>query len=313
MMAAKGLLGLYRQVGAEMLHKRDRGRDAALGVRSGEQKQQRFGEEAIGEIEGLDLLEKWKAEQRQQKRIEQGLPADGSDDDEETEEEDNWDAWNVENDEDSDDSGGWINVESDDDINISDSDDEKPAPKKVRFDGEDDAKEDKENKTEEETQAVMSKLATTKILTPADLLKLQELRTAASVSSLMKNKKSHHKTQNAAAQSNSQRHMDDPLTATEIEGLATLSKGKATRAQKMALLQEHKDDREEHKSKAARKKERKETEGKSTTNKEKARKKNFLMTLSKAKSKGKRSLIEHRKILKAHSDRSKRGGRKGNY
>jgi protein SDA1 len=80
----------------------------------------------------------------------------------------------------------------------------------------------------------------------------------------------------------------------------------------MALLQEHKDDREEHKSKAARKKERKESEGKSTTNKEKARKKNFLMTLGKAKSKGKRSLVEHRKILKAHAARSKRGGKRGN-
>merc|ERR1712093_736722 len=100
--------------------------------------------------------------------------------------------------------------------------------------------------------------------------------------------------------------MDDPLTAAEIEGLAALSRGKVTRAQKIALLEEHKADREEHKSKAARKKERKESEGKSTTNKEKARKKNFLMTLGKAKSKGKRSLVEHRKILKAHAARAKR-------
>ena len=44
MMASKGLLGLYRQVGAEMLRKRDRGRDATIGLKSGEQAQQRFGE-----------------------------------------------------------------------------------------------------------------------------------------------------------------------------------------------------------------------------------------------------------------------------
>lgn len=316
MMAAKGLLGLYRQVGAEMLKKRDRGREAALDLRSGEQQPPRFGEEAVGEIEGLELLEKWKEEERQRKRLEKGLPADGSDDEDEEDEED-WNAWDVQE-EDSDDSGGWINVESDEEINISDSEDEKPSAKKVRFDAPISTSDDKENGAEEksaeeaETTARPSKpnLATTRILTPADLAKLQELRTTASVSSLMKNHKSHHAAQ--ASQTNSHRHMDDPLTAAEIEGLASLSRGKATRAQKLALLQEHKDDREDHKSKTARKKERKESEGKSTTNKEKARKKNFLMTLGKAKSKGKRSLVEHRKILKAHAERGKKGGRRGN-
>jgi protein SDA1 len=315
MMAAKGLLGLYRQVGADMLKKRDRGRDATLGLKSGEQKQQRFGEEAVGEIEGLALLEKWKEEERRRKRLEKGLPAVGSDDEVEDDDEEDWNAWNVQDDEDSDDSGGWINVESDDEINISDSEDDQPAAKKVRFEAE--VSDDKENGVAEKpveggegtTAQPKTNLATTRILTPADLAKLQELRTTASISSLIK--KTHHASQ-TAQQTNSQRHMDDPLTAAEIEGLASLSRGKATRAQKLALLQEHKDDREEHKSKAARKKERKESEGKSTTNKEKARKKNFLMMLGKAKSKGKRSLVEHRKILKAHAERGKKGGRRGN-
>ncbi len=312
MMASKGLLGLFRQVGAEMLRKKDRGKDATIGLKSGDQKQQRFGEEPVGEIEGLDLLEKWRQEERQRKRLEKGLPADGSDDEEE-DDEDDWDAWNIQEDQDSDDSGGWIDVESDDEINISDSEDDRPAAKKVRFDVQ--VSDDKENGDaeklgeEEATTKLMSKLATTRILTPADLAKLQELRTTASVSSLVH--KTHHAAQ-TAQQTNSQRHMDDPLTAAEIEGLASLSKGKSTRAQKAALLQEHKDDREDHKSKAARKKERKESEGKSTTNKEKARKKNFLMTLGKAKSKGKRSLVEHKKILKMHAARGKKGGRRGN-
>lgn len=91
-----------------------------------------------------------------------------------------------------------------------------------------------------------------------------------------------------------------------------MSSGKLTKEQKAELLKQQKEDRPEHKSKAARKKERKESEGKSTTNKEKARKKNFLMTLRKAKSKGKRSLVEHRKILRMHNERSKRGGKRGN-
>ncbi|RMZ76624.1 hypothetical protein DV738_g4828, partial [Chaetothyriales sp. CBS 135597] len=280
MMAAKGLLGLYRQVGADMLKKRDRGKDATIGLKAGDLKQQRYGEEAVGEIEGLDLLAKWKEEQ--------GIGS-GDEDDED------WGAWEVEDD-DSDDSGGWINVESDEEIEISDSEDEKVS-KKVKLD------EEKEVGAEKEEDKKTTSLATTRILTPADLAKLNELKATASVASLMKTRKSHHNPQ----QTHSQRHVDDPLTAAEIEGLAELSKGKATRAEKIALLQEHKDEREAHKSRAGRKKERKIEMGKSTTNKEKARKKNFLMTLGKAKRKGKRSLVEQQKILKAGQ---KKQGRK---
>ena len=67
MMASKGLLGLYREVGADMLRKRDRGKDATMGLRSQDRKERRFGEEAVGEIEGLALLEQWKEEERQKK------------------------------------------------------------------------------------------------------------------------------------------------------------------------------------------------------------------------------------------------------
>lgn len=314
MMAAKGLLGFYRQVNPEMLKSRDRGKDAALGMRSGAVKQQRYGEEAAGEIEGLDLLEQWKEEERQRKRLEKGLDPDASDFDEEEDDEVGWDAWNVE-DEDSDDSGGWINVESDDEINISDSDDDEPskASKKVKFDLND----DKENNTRASeapssiTTASKSTLATTRILTPADLAKLQELRTAASVSSHMPlAHQKHHSAQPKLT--HSQRHIDDALGAEDIEGLAHLSAGKLSRMEKIAKLAEHKEDHREHKSKAQSKKDRKVAEGKSTTNKEKARKKNFLMTLRKAKNKGKRSLVEHQKVLKMHVERGKRGGKRGN-
>jgi protein SDA1 len=314
MMAAKGLLGLYREVGAEMLKKRDRGKDAAIGLRSGEQKQRRFGEEVIGEIEGLDLLEKWKAEERQRKRLEKGLTDEGSDG-EDSDEGDDWGAWDVKED-DSDDSGGWIDVESDAEIDISDDEDEKPPAKKVKFDlDDDDSAENKENQATSEEPAVMktSALATSRILTPADLAKLQELRTSAAVSSLVSKHKSHHiSAQQHQSLTNSHRHMDDPLTSAEIEGLAAMSHGKLSRLEKAKLLEESRTDRSEHKSRAAKKKERKNEEGKSTTNKEKARKKNFLMTLGKAKQKGKRSLVETRKVLKMHQERAKRGGKRGN-
>lgn len=313
MMAAKGLLGLYREVGAEMLRKRDRGKEAAMSLRAGERKEKRYGEEEIGEIEGLELLEKYKEEERRKKRLEKGLPSDAEDEAEEEDDEADWANWNVEEDEDSDDSGGWIDVQSDEEIVISDSEDDEPPAKKAKQDGDDkeNADDDKPAEgegSEEKEKKPTTNLATTRILTPADLAKLQELRTQASVNALLPGAK-----RRAQAQTNSARHIDDPLTAAEIEGLAALSAGKATREEKIAHVKEMKTDRDEHKSIAARRKERKEAQGKSTTNKEKARKKNFMMTLGKAKSKGKRSLVETRRVLKAHHERQKKGGRRGNY
>jgi protein SDA1 len=296
MMASKGLLSLYRNVGADMLKKRDRGKEASMSLRAGDREQKRFGQQESGGIEGIELLEKWKEEERRKKREENGLDpdAEGDEDDEEAD----WDAWNVEDDEDSDDSGGWINVESDAEIDFSDSDDEgKDRPsKKAKQDAEAEKKGDHE-------EAKMSNLATTRILTPADLAKLAELRAQAAVDSALP------KSRRAQI---GDRHIDDGLTAEEIEGLAALSKGKLTREERIAHAREGKTDRSEHKSKEARRKERKEEQGKSTTNKEKARRKNFLMTLGKARSKNKRSLVETRAVLKAHHDRAKRGGKRGN-
>lgn len=319
-MAARGLLSLYRDVGAEMLTKRDRGKDATMSIRSGERKGKRFGEQEVGGIEGIELLEKHKEEERRQKKLEKGLPSDAEDnEDEEEDEEAAWNAWNVEDDEDSDDSGGWIEVQSDGEIELSDSDSDedgdRPA-KKAKQDASANVSENKENNNpenqpqpaEQEQENAGIKLATTRILTPADLAKLHQLRAQASIEGAMPGPKNRRGQQNATAT----RHIDDPLTAEEIEGLAALSGGKPTREEKTARAKENKPDRSEYKSSAAKRKERKEAEGKSTTNKEKARKKNFFMTLNKGKSKGKRSLVETRKILKAHQERQKRGGRRGN-
>ncbi|KAF9884679.1 Severe Depolymerization of Actin [Aspergillus nanangensis] len=301
-MAGRGLLSLFRELNPEMLKRRDRGKDASMGLRSGEKKEKRFGEQEAGGIEGLELLEQWKEEERKKRRAEKGLASDAEDDEEE-DEADNWDAWNVEDDEDSDDSGGWIDVQSDAEIDFSDSEDEKdgpPSKKTKQADDQDSAK----SEAEERQKAI--NLATTRILTPADLAKLQELRNEAAVNAIVSGPKSRR------AQNDASRHNDDALTAAEIEGLAALSAGKQTREERIAHAKEGKPDRGEHKSVTAKRKERKEEQGKSTTNKEKARRKNFFMTLGKAKSKGKRSLVETRNILKVHHERQKRGGRRGN-
>jgi protein SDA1 len=322
-MAAKGLLSLYREVGADLLKKRDRGKTATMGLKSGSIKERRFGEEEVGGIEGLELLEEWKAEERKRKRAEKGLPelgSDESDEDEDGDEEETkgWENWDAESDASSD-SGGWINVESDAEIEISDSEDEKPAIKKAKLDplatkskpesetpGNDEEKQnaDKDKALEQK----ISKLATTKILTPADLAKLQELRLQASVSKAMG--KSNSKSQSQRLKELADRHADDPLTAEQIEGLSKLRK--STREEKIALAREGKGERGEHKSTQALRRQKKDAEGKSTTNKEKSRKKNFMMTLGKAKFKQKRSLTQTRRVLKGHIERSKRGGKRGN-
>ena len=313
MMAAKGLLSLYRDVGADLLKKRDRGKDATMGIRAGTIKEQRYGEEAVGGIEGIELLEKWKEEERRKKLEAAGLDPDADNGDLELEDdEEDWKKWDVESDGDSDDSGGWINVESDgEDIQISDSEDEKEKSsrptKKAKLSSATPtpglSTDDKEpsKSVEPEAAKTISKLLITTILTPAHLKQLQALRQATAITSSLP---SHNRAQLLAAH-----HADEAITPETIELAAKIGK-KNTKEEKIAMA---KADREtNHQSTTAKRKEKKEAEGKSTTNKEKARKKNFLMTLGKAKSKNKRSLGDVKKTLLGHVERKKRGGKRGN-
>jgi protein SDA1 len=165
MMGARSLIGLYREIAPEMLKRKDRGKIASMEMK--EREGPRYGEEKEGVIEGLDLLEKWKEEQKAAKRAERG---GGEDDGEEEDDENAWAQWEVE--EDSDDDGtGWINVESDgEDINISDSEDEGDSVAKKHKVGTDDG-----NDTAAGERG-FPRLAATGILTPADFAKLEELR-----------------------------------------------------------------------------------------------------------------------------------------
>jgi protein SDA1 len=313
MMAAKGLLSLYRNVGAEMLHKRDRGKDAAIGLRNGQQGMAKFGNVVVDDnIDGIELLEEWKAEERRKKKA-----ADGESESEdeqkiiEQEELEGWKNWDIEED-DSDDSGGWIDVPSDEeDIQVSDSDDE-PANKKAKVNGSEITQSQSQEvstpaSTTVSVEKVRSTLATTRILTPADLAKLRELQQKSAIETTMGAHKTHHSS--AKTSGIGTRHVDDGLTAAEIEGLALMSH-KSTKAEKIEKARADRD--EKHVSSTALRKEKKRAAGKSTTNKEKERQKNFLMTLSKAKSKGRRSLTDVRKAMRGHVERSKRGGRRGN-
>jgi protein SDA1 len=294
-MAAKGLQSLYREVYPELLQKKYRGKKATMGLRSGEVKQRKFGEEEEGGIEGIELLEKYKEEQKQ-KRAEERLENGDAEkkDDEDEDDGFNSDEWEVGS-TDSESSAGWIDV--------SDDEDDVPAKKRQRTDSEAPELVNTEDNEEAEANRI-SKLATTSILTPADLLKLQELRREAKVDRVL-GKDSKRKKELI------DRHIEDGVTADDIELPGQLGK-KLTREERIELANAGKPGRDEHKSTKAIRQSKKEAEGKSTTNKEKARKKNFLMTIGKARSKNKRSLTETKKSLKAHISRSKSGGRNRN-
>ena len=417
MMAAKGLLGLYRDVGAQLLKKKDRGRAAALGLRSGEKQPLRYGEQPGGGIEGIELLERWKEEERTKRREEKGLPVDagvgengvGFDVENDDDDEENPEDWEVE--EESDDSGGWIDVSSDDEIeakaklkslgkddgdiggdesegnsdeiddhdneDIEDADDkdhvdEEEDEGEEEDDNEDDESEEKasdddlpdkkrtklEKSSEETTSNSVTKpdpsslasLATTRILTPADLSKLNELRTQASIESMLpvalRRARKNNNNNNATAAAISQKPSsssanktgatieDAGVTVAKIEAAASLS----VRATKEQKIQAAKGDRfaaaaaaagtakqvsgrggeggvtkgrpRQHMSRAAKRAERKREAGKSSTNKEKERKKNVLMTLGKARGKMRKGLVAKGKQLKAGGKGKGKGGRR---
>ncbi|KAL1837264.1 hypothetical protein VTJ49DRAFT_4070 [Mycothermus thermophilus] len=307
-MAAKGLQSLYREVYPEMLQKKQRGKVATMSLRAGEVKQLRFGEEEVGGIEGIELLEKYKEEQKRKKLEER---AENGENGEKVNDSDDENAWNSDEWEvgstDSESSDGWIDVP-----HSSDEEDEPAAKRQRTGTGDDDSDSDEAPDLVDADSAAakqaeadrISKLATTTILTPADLAKLQELRREAQMDKLLGR---------AAKRKKEliQKHIEDGLTAEDIELPAQLGK-KMTKEEKLALAREGKPSREEHKSTQAIRKAKKEAEGKSSTNREKARKKNFLMTLGKARQKNKRSLVETSRKMRAHIQRSKSGGRRRN-
>ena len=257
MMAARGLLSLYRSVAPQMLKKKDLGREAALNMRAQVKEQRRFGESNAGGIEGIELLEQWKADERRKMREERlargeeqpGGSKAGSGTDSEVEKEDNWKEWQVQDDSDSDDSGGWLDVPNDDEIDVKFSDDsgddKPPAAKKRKGDENENGmtaplntngtpketnggnEEEEGSKTAENKTGMDGSFATRHILTPSDLAKLKQLRAEAAVKSLLPFAKRSQK----QVASTIRRHIgydehedDTVITAERIEAAASLSR-----------------------------------------------------------------------------------------
>ncbi|KAK9457138.1 SDA1-domain-containing protein [Dipodascopsis uninucleata] len=298
MMAARSLIGLYREVAPEMLARKDRGKIASMemsaAVADGTMTRLQFGiENSVRGIPGLELLEKWRSDQ--------GLDDDSNVENADVEaSKDNDDEWNLEL-SDSDNEGDWINVESDKEYDLSDDDDDDTDDEKLDTDNEDNADSDKEVNTEDRDSKRVKSLAGSdpiqtlmakKILSPADFQKLDELKTRAGIDKILRGSRALYTGRN-----------EEAVDAMSLLGSKT---GKADKEERLHAVMEGRKDRE-FGSKMGKKKNE---SPHSTTNKEKARKKNFIMMIHKrdVQGKNKMSLRDKQKVLRAHIEKQKKKG-----
>lgn len=278
-MAARSLISLYREIAPEMLHRKDRGKLATMEMSAGEKPEVRYGVDTsnVTGIQGLDLLQKWRDEQ--EKTGENG----------EENEDDGWEVASDDEDSDSeDDEGGWIEVESDQEYNVLDSDDEENGDKEGS-----EAKKPKLTKQElqEADENAFLTLASSRVLTPADFAKLDELKLQAGLEKVMGTRKN----DNGSARN------EDTV---DVNALIGPQKFKQLREERIAAAKEGKEGREFGSRKGK-------IEGAhSTTNREKARKKNFMMMVHKkdVQGKAKRSLRDKQRSLRAHIEKQKKKG-----
>ncbi|EGV62349.1 SDA1-domain-containing protein [Yamadazyma tenuis ATCC 10573] len=267
--AARGLITLYREVAPEMLKRKDRGKAASIEMQHTEKaKLPEFGvQNTVTSIPGIELLAQW--------REEQGLGTEDKDDDWEVEEIDSDEEEEIEEIE-----GDWVTVESDKEYDLSN--DESDAEDASGKNAADDDSEPPTKKQKLTNEQAMNAILTSKVLTPADFAKLDELQMEAGV----------------------QKHMgiktDDTVDGDSLVGTV---KFKQTKEERLEHVKEGREGREKFGSRKGRR-----DAPHSTTNKEKARKKNFVMMIHKRSVQGKQkmSLRDRQKVLKAHITKQKR-------
>ncbi|KAJ7771870.1 SDA1-domain-containing protein [Mycena metata] len=288
--AARGLLQLFREVNPGLLKRRERGKDASMGMASGTQPLA-FGHsaDAAVDIEGLALLE----DHLQKLRDEENVVMDEDD-------EAAWDGWDVDSDSSDSEPEGWIDVEDDnDDLHISDSEDE----------DKDKPKEPPSNADAVDPATRISTLATTKILTPADFALLNDLRIQAAAKEVENVGGSRAKRKLATLEANKkavhsgQQPEDSFISENDI--LGPRKKAKSDYAERMASVAKGREGREKFGSHKGKK--NKETPS-SSTNREKARNKPIMMILGSNAVRGKKkaSLREKQQKLRAHINKSKK-------
>ncbi|KAF9228628.1 protein required for actin cytoskeleton organization and cell cycle progression [Gyrodon lividus] len=295
--ASRGILQLYREVNPGMLKKRERGKDASIGMSTGRQPLP-FGHsaDAAVDIEGLSLLEDHLKKLREEETGE-------IDEDDEA----GWQEWDAETDTSESDSEGWIDVGSDgEDLEVSDSEDEKTGT--AAKSGEKDTGLDAERKDTQAEDSRISTLATTKILTPADFVLLNDLRIKAATKAVENGGGSKAKRKLAALEASKKATSGDQPTdafVSENDILGPRKKAKADYAERIASIEKGREGREKYGSLKGKKKKEMPS---SSTNREKARNKPIMMILSSGAVRGKKkaSLREKQQKLRAHIERSKK-------
>lgn len=303
LMAARSLIALFREINPEMLLRKDRGKTATIRMKDGSIRTVQYGEAStnMAGLQGLELLDQAEKDEDW---------GDWEVDDSSDDSDDEGDGWvNVGSDDED-----FVNVSLADEENEGlDEEEKKKLQYKVGPNGEIiktrrvgkrqlkkmmDAEEQTEISDEQRLKLVEAvkarraeeaakyeasiKLATTRILTPADFARLSELKTTNEIEQAQGKKRSAEEVQHEG----------------EIDEYAILGprkKAKQDYEARMASIQEGREGREKFGSNKGKK------ERGSTTNREKARNKNFLMVAHKQAVvwKSKRSLFDKQKLLRA--------------
>ncbi|KIL00642.1 hypothetical protein PAXRUDRAFT_821434 [Paxillus rubicundulus Ve08.2h10] len=296
--AARGILQLYREVNPGMLKRRERGKDASIGMSTGRQPLP-FGRsaDAAVDIEGLSLLEDHF------KRLREEETGEVNEDDEA-----GWEGWDAGTDSSESDSEGWIEVSSDgEDLEVSDSEDEKEINATAKSE-ETETGVDSEGKDTQAEDTRISTLATTKILTPSDFALLNDLRIKAATKAVENGGGPRAKRKLAVLEASRKATADDQTAAdfvSENDILGPRKKAKADYAERIASIEKGREGREKYGSLKGKKKKEMPS---SSTNREKARNKPIMMILSSGAVRGKKkaSLREKQQKLRAHIERSKK-------
>lgn len=345
MVASRALLQLYRDVNPDMLRRRERGKTATMNAIAGKAAPGalQYGKEKgiVADIEGLDLLEAHLEEKKAEK--EAARVAAGEDGVEDLEEEDEEDGWEVASSDSGDsDEEGWIAVSSDEEdggkgyFNDSEDEDErterrerKRRKQSVVSEADPDALQAGKLEVTHDEIAELDKgasepkesslaFATTRILTPADFVKLNELRTAAAEAEVKAGGGGAAKRKLALLQAAKKAlKKSGAVTATDGQGILTESqilgaskKAKADYEERMASIAKGREGREKFGS--AKGKKKKDVPS-STTNKEKRKTTKAFSMVQHSKQvtgKGRASLRAKQRRLKGYSRSQKKNAAK---
>jgi len=283
MMAARGLISLYREKNPELLHRKDRGKEASMAIQRGQfVGPKQYGRtEVAHDIDGAELL----LEEEE---------SEGSGD----EENDGWVECSGDSGEEQDEASdeGFLELDSEEEIELSDdSDSESEQESEVEEEGE----------KVEEVNKMMS-LATQTIFSAEDFARLKRKRLEAAVEASNSSKNRIAKKKSRIIPDDADSIDDDEAAGPEevvrpksIEVLA--KKPKADYATRMESIKAGREGRLAFGSKKG-----KETRG-SKTNAEKSKRKNAIMMAHKysVKQKKQRSLRDVQKVQRAHAKRMK--------